>query len=255
MRSPEMSRALRHPAPYPSRSLHGQIVHTVGRRILSGALRPGQPVEVGPGLRPSRTALREALMVLAAKGLVELRPKTGTRVRPREAWHLLDPDVLAWQLDGAPRADFLRRLTEVRHIVEPAAAALGARRATPEAVAEIASSYREMEAAVEAKDEDLERFVDADMRFHTAILRASGNDLLERIVQGVSTPLLLSFDTTSRLPGRARASLPRHAAILDAIRQRRGLRARAAMLRLVERTGKEIADLRRSRAASRQHRA
>lgn len=54
--------------------------------------------------------LREAIKVLAAKGLVESRPKTGTRVRPRQAWNLLDPDVLAWQQEGTPSESFLRKL-------------------------------------------------------------------------------------------------------------------------------------------------
>jgi len=73
---------------YPRRGLHGEVVYTIGRRIVSGELKPGDPLppeeELTADFDASRTVLREAVRVLAAKGLVEARPKTGTRVRRRE---------------------------------------------------------------------------------------------------------------------------------------------------------------------------
>src|SRR5206468_9070116 len=112
---------------YPEQSLHGRIVHAIGRRIVTGNLQPGELLPAEPELGASRTVVREAVKVLAAKGLVESRPKTRTRVRPRDAWNLLDPDVLAWQQDGADGEgtdSLLRKMTEVRRIIEPAAAEL-----------------------------------------------------------------------------------------------------------------------------------
>src|SRR5262245_47714049 len=111
-------------AGYPPGGLHGQLVHAIGRQIATGAIQPGDVLPMPAGLTASRTVLREAIKVLAAKGLVESRPRTGTRVRPRRTWNLLDPDVLAWQQEGTPSPLFLRSLTEVRQIVEPSAAAL-----------------------------------------------------------------------------------------------------------------------------------
>src|SRR5690348_514890 len=133
---------------YPERSLHGRIVHAIGRRIVRGDLQPGALVPAGGELRASRTVVREAVKVLAAKGLVEARPKTGTRVRSRDAWNLLDPDVLAWQQDGAAPASHdaqLRALTEVRAIIEPAAAELAAARAGAQDVAALEQALRQME--------------------------------------------------------------------------------------------------------------
>ena len=89
---------------YPRRGLHGAVVHDIGVRIVRGELGAGRPppgrgAELSGELTVSRTVLREAIKVLAAKRLVEARPKTGTRVLPRTwHWNLLDPDVLAWQL-------------------------------------------------------------------------------------------------------------------------------------------------------------
>src|ERR1700730_3325462 len=89
------------PSQYPEQSLHGRIVHAIGRRIVRGDLHPGDLLPAETELRASRTVVREAVKVLAATRLVESRPKIGTRVRPRDAWNLLDPDVLTWQQDGA----------------------------------------------------------------------------------------------------------------------------------------------------------
>src|SRR5712692_4172851 len=230
---------------YPRGGLHGQIVHAIGRQILTGKIRPGDLLPAQPGLPASRTVLREAIKVLAAKGLVESRQKTGTRVRPRHAWHLLDPDVMAWQQDGPLRVQFLRKLTEVRLIVEPAAAERAAQRASGVDLQTIDEAYRDMEASLEEGNDDYEAFDRADMRFHQAIVRACGNDLLERMSHVVVSALLVSFHATSRLPGRAKPSLPQHRAILEAIRDRHARRAGQAMRRLVRSTAREIEALAR----------
>ena len=226
---------------YPSRNLHGQIVHSIGRQILQGDLLPGEPIPAQPDLPASRTAVREAIKVLVAKGLVETRPRTGTRVRAREAWNLLDPDVLAWGHDGSTSKELLRSITEVRSIVEPAAAELAARRATPADVAQLEQAFHAMEAAMPASGpEDIGGFVKADTRFHTAIFRAAGNDLLEHMSAAIYTALRFSFEATSRIPGSARASLPHHRAVKDAIRGRKPAAAATAMRSLVRRIARKV---------------
>src|SRR5256714_14175494 len=117
---------------YPRRGLHGAVVHDIGVRILSGELQPGDalPLDDLTGEPTvSRTVLREAIKVLAAKRLVESRPKKGTRVRPRSDWNLHEPDVLAWQLEAGPTRDFLEDALELRQLVEPDAAPLAGDRA------------------------------------------------------------------------------------------------------------------------------
>src|SRR5207247_2751621 len=93
---------------------------------------------------------REAIKVLAAKGLVESRPKTGTRVRPRSAWNLLDPDVLAWRLETSPDRRFFQDVLEIRRIIEPEAARLAAIRATDGERNALQAAFAEMAAAVPA---------------------------------------------------------------------------------------------------------
>jgi GntR family transcriptional regulator, galactonate operon transcriptional repressor len=247
------------PSQYPEQSLHGRIVHAIGRRIVGGDLQPGDLLPAETELRASRTVVREAVKVLAAKGLVESRPKIGTRVRPRDAWNLLDPDVLGWQQDGAVGEVYdalLLKLTEVRRIVEPAAAELAAVRAGSTEVDALAQAFRVMEQTARTPGGlDVEAYVQADMRFHLIILQACRNDLLEQMSRAVYSALLVSFRATSRLPGRAKASLPKHRAILDAIRAGDSWGAGAAMRHLVQSTAREVQALgktpRPSRAAPR----
>jgi DNA-binding FadR family transcriptional regulator len=110
---------------YPRRGLHGEVVHTIGVRIVGGDLRPGDPLppedELISDLAVSRTVLREAVRVLAAKGLVEARPKTGTRVRAREDWNILDPDVLSWRIEATNDSGLYDEATEMRLGIEPLA--------------------------------------------------------------------------------------------------------------------------------------
>src|SRR5712692_6133551 len=240
---------------YPEQSLHGRIVHAIGRRIVRGDLRPGDLLPAEPELRASRTVVREAVKVLAAKGLVESRPKTGTRVRPRDAWNLLDPDVLAWQQDDTADGvndTLLRKLTEVRRIIEPAAAELAAARAESPEIAALEEAFLLMEQTAQRRGGvDVEAFVEADMRFHLVILQACRNDLLEQMSRAVYSALLVSFRSTSQLPGRAKAALPKHRAILDAIRARDPRGAGAAMRHLVQSTARDVEALRKRPRARR----
>src|SRR3569623_3291095 len=88
--------------------IHGTIARDLGILIVSGRYKPGEvlngEVAASDRLHVSRTAYREAVRILSAKGLVESRPKTGTRVSEREKWHLLDPDVLSRIVEFAAEA-------------------------------------------------------------------------------------------------------------------------------------------------------
>jgi DNA-binding FadR family transcriptional regulator len=219
------------------------VVHAIGRRIVRGEIRPGEQIPTPARVRASRGVVREAVKVLAAKGLVVSRPKTGTRVRPPEAWNQLDPDVMAWRQEGLPPGPFLGKLTEVRLLIEPGAAELAARRAGTAQVAALQSALREMRDALGLSPPDYEAYNEADVRFHRAIVQACGNEVLEQVGAVVNITLLVAFNAAVRVPGLPRTSLKRHQAILDAIRRRQPHRARAAMRQLVLNTGREIGKL------------
>ena len=83
---------------YPGTAVHARIAHEIGRRIAGGDIGEGELIpretELQEEFSASRQAVREALKVLGAKGMIEARKRAGTFVRPRTSWHLLDPDVL-----------------------------------------------------------------------------------------------------------------------------------------------------------------
>lgn len=209
-------------------------MHQIGVGIVRGEIEPGEPLpEDGLVAEPgvSRTVLREAIKVLAAKGLVESRPKTGTRVRPRSDWNLLDPDVLAWQLEAGPTREFLEHALELRRMIEPGAARLAAERATDEEIAALEEAHAAMS---EAKD--LDAWIEPDVLFHSVVVRAARNELLERLSPIISAMLRTLFMVSSRPPRTFTRALPMHEAIIDAIRAHDPDLAEAAALRLLEDT-------------------
>jgi DNA-binding FadR family transcriptional regulator len=219
--------------PLPKPRVHAAVVRQLGQRILSGGITPGEvlpnQVQLCADLSVSRTALREAIRVLTAKGLVETRPRTGTRVRPRDAWNLLDPDVLGWR-EASPDRDFVRSLMEARHIIEPAAAELAAARATAEEIARIEAALLEM---VRWLSNDIEACCRADLDFHSAILAASHNVVLQQLVSTISAALMIGFRQSTHLAKSYELTLSAHSRVLDGIRQRDPEGSRAAMLDLL----------------------
>lgn len=196
-------------------------------QIVSGAFAPGQRLPAEPTLCEaygvSRPVLREATRVLVAKGLVVSKPRVGSVVRPRDEWHMLDPDVLVWTISHLPEGEFFRSLMTVRQVIEPAAAALAAISASDEDIARIGAAFERMESARTASE-----LLVPDLEFHRAIMTATHNDMLAYIGNMLSLALSESIKLTSRHPNTHALSLPRHKAIFTAIANRDALAARQA---------------------------
>ena len=209
----------RHIATYAGRKLHGQVVHELGRRVVGGAYAAGAllPNEelLCQELQVSRSALREAVKVLAGKGLLEPRPRIGTRVRARALWNLLDPDILAWHCATGADAAFLHHLTELREIIEPAAASLAATSRSPEQLAAIGKALGAMRRAT-----SLARWVDADLGFHTAVLQATNNPLLMPLAAIIGSALEALLGVSARSAGDFKRALPDHQKVFEAIENR-----------------------------------
>ena len=223
------------------RGLHREVVHQLGLLVLGNGTAPGAtlPDEAALSVQfgVSRTVVREAIKVLASKGLVETRPKVGTLVRLRRYWNLLDSDVLDWRYEVGPDEGFLEDLSEVREIIEPAGAALAAERATPDEVAEILAWCDRME---DAAAEDGDDYIDADMTFHTAILDACHNDLLAQLSDTITMALRLSRRMTVSVSGSSLAAMPAHWAVAHAIHNREPRVAESAMRELLRMTAADI---------------
>lgn len=214
--------------------LHGSIARDLGVLIVSGRYKPGEllngEVSASDRLQVSRGAYREAVRILAAKGLVESRPKVGTRVSQPENWHLLDPDVLSWIFEFEPDRKLLVDLFELRNIVEPRAAALAARRRTGEHLDAMARALDEMAShtlAVEAGRQ-------ADQDFHAALIQASGNAFLASMISGVGAAIAWTTVFKQRENPLLRDPMPDHLRVFEAVKSQDADAAHAAMENLVD---------------------
>jgi DNA-binding FadR family transcriptional regulator len=197
--------------------IHGRIADDLGVAILSGKHEPGSilttEVEAAEKLGISRTAYREAIRFLVAKGLVESRPKVGTRVTDREQWHVLDPDVLRWVFQTEPSEQFIQELFELRAILEPQAAALAAKRRSIQQLSRMGHALEEMTrqglatAAGQA----------ADQAFHEEILRATGNTTLMALTTTIGAAVHWTTVFKQRSKGLPRDPMPEHRRVYAAI--------------------------------------
>jgi len=248
------------------RGLHARVLDTLGQRIVDGVLVPGaviRPDTVADEFGVSRSVVREAVRVLQSLGLVEPRQRVGTQVLGIGSWELLAPTVIRWR--GASPAYFVqqRELLELRLGVEPVAASLaaagggaaggtggggtagggaggggtggggaGGGGAGGALVQDVLDAAREMLDAC-ARD-DSRAYLDADVRFHRALLTASGNAVFAHFA-GTVEALLRTRTSESRntITRWTHDAAARHEAVARAVAEGDPRTAAAAMTELV----------------------
>jgi DNA-binding FadR family transcriptional regulator len=213
--------------------LHGTIARKLGIMIVSGRYLPGDLLsgEISSSARfaVSRTAYREAVRILAAKGLVDARPKVGTRINPQTKWHLLDPDVLDWTFESEPDPVLLDSLFELRNVVESAAAGFAAQRRSFAHLQSMRSALEAMSAHTLATDAGRQ----ADLDFHTALLIATANPFIISLANGVRAAIRTTTIYKHRMQALRRDPLPDHLRVFEAIAAREPSRAQDAMSALI----------------------
>lgn len=222
-------------APRRTLSSHGHLVRVLGSEILAGVYPPGSNLPAEADLlarfQISRPVLREALKTLAAKGLVVQKTRVGTRVLDPVNWNLFDAEVLSWKVDLGIDDAFRQTLVEVRRAVEPSAAALAARRATPAQISELRRCIERMR----APGQSAEAFAVADLEFHLAVAAASGNVLMRSLAAVIETVLVATFSRTSPVDRTElhESVVDAHEAIVEAIAVGDETRAGEAMLAVI----------------------
>jgi DNA-binding FadR family transcriptional regulator len=222
------------------------VIEEIGKSIVSGQFSPGQALP-GEGqlclvLGVSRTALREALRVLASKGLIEPKRKLGTLVQRSEHWNFLDADILSWLLEVKDPEQVIRELYELRHLLEPVAASLAAKHADDHDIEVLRQAYE----AMLAVSDDGAKIVEPDLRFHRAIIAASGNRLFSSLAQVIGSALAVTFKLVRDVPQGHAQSMPLHKRVLEAIEARDASAARVAMQKLIEESQHDARSLRSS---------
>ena len=202
----------------PKHNLTHQLTHDLGIAIVKGNYAVGQGLpseaELCNQYEVSRSATREAVKMLSAKGLISSRPKQGIQVLPENNWNMFDTDVLSWILNSKPSLSLLKEFTQVRVALEPQATALAAANATEQQLEAIETALQRMVDADEGLDDPLE----ADIAFHTTVLEATGNRFFAQLTDFISTALRVSIRYTNKIKGVPGADVQKHRDIYEAIK-------------------------------------
>jgi DNA-binding FadR family transcriptional regulator len=198
-----------------------RIVQQIEDAILRGDLRPGERLpserDLVQQFSVSRSSVREALRVLQSNGMVRSRAgdPAGAEVLP------FSPATLQKSMTTLARVSelTLAELIQFRMLLDGSANLLAARLRTGEQLAEMDAAMEVMRAAA---TRDYEEFSRADVAFHDAVARASGNRLVQVCNQVVrSVVLTLIEDKIARATDRTALmaeSIAHHAEVLDAVR-------------------------------------
>lgn len=215
-----------------ARNFHSHVINEIGAGVISGRYPIGSVLpndaELMADFEVSRTVLREALKTLEAKGLLEARPKVGTKVSQRNRWNLYDPQVLAWHLDAPADEEFLTGMQEVRRALEPLAAGQAAKRRSADQIRLMLYWIRQMETSLSSA----QNFVLADFELHRIIADAAHNPFLRALYGVIELShafayqrLVLQSDEEALLP-----FLDKHRALVTRIEYGDEAGAREAML-------------------------
>jgi DNA-binding FadR family transcriptional regulator len=153
-----------------------QLVTGIINGDYEGNLLPPQ-VLLSKKIGVSRAVMREALSILISRRMLDVRPKTGTRIKPTKDWLIIDHEVAEWRLGATPDPEYLRGLIEFRKLVDPRAAAFAATRANRHQRIAIAASYQKL---VHAGAEIAAQLA-AEDALQAAIVDASGDELLRQM--------------------------------------------------------------------------
>lgn len=219
---------------FEARGLTGIVVQALAGRISSGQLRAYEPFDLAAlevELKVSRTSVREALKVLAAKGMVESRQRRGTYALPRERWALLDADVVRWDFADGDTKTTLRDLHEVRSVIEPEIASLAAVRRTDEDVAALDAALSAMASAI-----DPSSAAAADKDFHVTLAAAAQNDMFLRIQKLLA--VVLAERVVAVTPGGVNP-VPSHQRVVAAVAASKPEEASVAMRSLLQLAGQD----------------
>ena len=208
------------------------IIELIARKILEGKLKTNEvlpnEIDFSAQLGVSRTMIRDVLKSLEEKGLIERKTNVGTRVLSIHSWNLLDPEILQWSSGILTQSRFLLSLLELRLIVEPQAAALAAIRANDSDLMDIRGNFARM-LDVETETGQITLNTEADIDFHRAIIKASGNLFLSQLGGAIQGALHHTIYLSNKANIDHRASLECHRRVLFAIENRNSEDAYAGM--------------------------
>ena len=195
-----------------SREIVAQIRDMIAGGHLTAEDRLPPERELAQILGVGRSTLREAVRVLEAMGLVDVRPGAGTFLAMCDAPHTqgyLPPDLFStWTAR--------LQLFELRAVLEPGLAGLAARRATPAKITKMGGVLDAQAATVQRGESGM----DEDVTFHGLIADATGNPALVHLMETLTSSLQETRDASLQRHGRPARSLRQNRTILAALEAR-----------------------------------
>ncbi|WP_255952218.1 FadR/GntR family transcriptional regulator [Streptomyces odontomachi] len=210
------------------RGLHGEVVNELGQMIVTNEGLTNSPIVIDDLVQhfgASRTVIREAIRCLESKGMISARPNVGTVIRPVNEWNLLDPEVMEWRALGPQAHNQRKELNELRQVVELFAARLAAATENPTAWQLLTESVMDMDDAVRLDQAD--QFDHADACFHRHLISAAGSVMVNHLSAIVPRGLITCTESTTC--DYTEASVERHQAVVQALRQQDSKEAERAM--------------------------
>jgi GntR family transcriptional regulator, transcriptional repressor for pyruvate dehydrogenase complex len=207
-----------------------EAIDIIKQMILRGEIQPGQRLpaerELATQLGVSRPSLREAIRALIALNILESRHGEGTFVSS------LEPEVLAEPIDFLLRIneDAIYALFEARRVLEAAAAALAAVRATDLELSDLEDFARQGRTKVD----DVDVFIEHDVEFHARIRRTTRSPILESLLASISALSYESRRRTARSPAVRARALADHQAMVKTLKKRDPEAAHKAMVAHLE---------------------
>jgi GntR family transcriptional repressor for pyruvate dehydrogenase complex len=193
-----------------SEQVADQIIDLISQHQLKVGDRLPPLSQLTGYLQVSRTAVREAIMLLSAWGVVTVRHGVGTFIAGT------DKDALRTTLQvSAERTEqALRNLHQVREALEPNIAAIATRNATLEHIAKMEEAVRTMDQALE----DPPTYIQADLAFHSALAEATGNDLFLIVIHPVIDLLQDMMTVIQKTPGAMERGQEFHRRLVEQIK-------------------------------------
>jgi DNA-binding FadR family transcriptional regulator len=203
-----------------------------------GAVLPPQDV-LSKEFDVSRTVMREALSMLLARHMLDVRPKIGTRIRPMRDWRMIDEDVVNWRFRAKPDPVFLRDVIEFRMLIEPRASAQAAKRGNTADIVAIREAFESFRTI--GPDDPAHQA--ADELLHTRIVIASGNQFFQQMAAIVRGALSASNALVLANQGVWDEVIRKHVRVVEAIERHDAVEAEAASRELIDFAADEIGNV------------
>ncbi|MEM5292762.1 FCD domain-containing protein [Burkholderia sp. JPY481] len=200
-----------------------------------GAILPPQDV-LSKEFDVSRTVMREALSMLLARDMLDVRPKIGTRIRPMSDWRMIDEDVVNWRFRAKPDPMFLRDVIEFRILIEPRASAQAAARGSAADVAAIREAFEAFRVIRPGEP----GYQEADELFHTRIVIASGNQFFKQMAAIIRGALSTVTPIVHDRSGEWEGAIASHQRVVEAIERRDPKEAELASLAMIDYSAEEV---------------